>query len=176
MRNSSATKSLAVALCLGMLILIVTGCSSPGTKATGSVARVGEAVNVDNLKFTVTGAETAKTVGATGNTFELKDGKYVVVEMDVENVGTKEIAFDGEMAKLYDANKQLYEMNLEASASCCKQETTRLKNVWFGKLQPGEKATTRAVFEVPAGTKGLQVELRSANIGSEKTALVSLGI
>lgn len=176
MSNSSVRKSFAVALCLGMLMLIVVGCSSPGTKATGSVSRVGESVVVDNLKFTVTGAEKAKQVGATGNTFSLQSGDYIVVDMQVENTGAKEAAFDGEMTSLYDAGKKVYAMDLEASASCCKKDTTQFNNVWFGTLQPGEKATTKAVFEVPAGAKGLQVELRSANIGSDKTALVALGI
>jgi hypothetical protein len=43
-------------------------------------------------------------------------------------------------------------------------------------LKPGEKAKTKAVFDIPNGVKGLKVELRSAEIGSTNTAVVSLGI
>jgi hypothetical protein len=140
------------------------------------VIKIGETTKIDNLKFTVTNVGKVKEVGPAGNVFKVKDGDFVVLDMTVENVGTKASAFDGEMAKLYDADNTLYDLNLEAAAATVNAAGATYKNVWFGTLQPGEKAATKAVFEIPAGVKGLKVELRSAEIGSENTALVSLGI
>ncbi len=177
MTYSSARKSLAVLICLGLLAAVVAGCSSPGGTSAGKTANVGETVTVDNLKYTVTAVNKVKEVGAPGNSFTMKDGDYVVLEMDVQNSGDKATDFDGEMAKVYDENSTLYELNLEAAAAACgAAESKGFKNVWFGSLQPGEKAKTKAVFDIPTGTKGLKVELRSASIGSTNTAVVSLGI
>ena len=176
MRNSSTRKSLAVLIFLAVLALVVVGCSSPGTKATGPSVKVGEAVKIDNLRFTVTAVNKVKEVGAAGNSFKIKDGDFVVVDMLVENVGQKASSFDGEMAKCYDADNQLYELNLEAAAAACNATGEEYQNLWFGSLEPGAKAKTKAIFEIPADIKGLKVELRSAEIGSENLALVSLGI
>ncbi len=177
MRNSSARKSLAVLASLSILALTVVGCTTPAGKSAAPTANVGQTVTVDNLKYTVTAVNKAKEVGVPGNSFKVKDGDYVVVDLNVANTGQKTTDFDGDMAKLYDTDNQLYELNLEAAAATCNAcESQGVKNVWFGKLEPGEAATTKAVFEVPAGAKGMKVELRSAQIGSEKTAVVSLGI
>jgi hypothetical protein len=174
---SSARKSLAVLTCLGLLAMVVAGCSSPGGTSAGKAANVGESVTVDNLKYTVTAVTQAKKVGPSGNSFTMKDGDFVVLDMEVQNTGDKATDFDGEMAKVYDVDSQLYELNLEAAAASCKADEAKgYKNVWFGSLQPGEKTKTKAVFDIPNGIKGLKVELRSADIGSTNTAVVSLGI
>jgi hypothetical protein len=174
---SSVRKSLAVLICLGLVAVVVAGCSSPGGTSAGKTVNVGETVKLDNLKYTVTAVNKAKEVGKAGNTFTMKDGDFVVLDMEVQNSGDKATAFDGEMAKMYDADNNLYELNLEASAAACTaSEANGFNNVWFGTLQPGEKAKTKAVFDIPAGIKGLKVELRSAEIGSTNTAVVSLGI
>ena len=176
MRNSSARKSLAALTLLSVFGLVIAGCSSPGTKATGTEAKIGETVNLDSLKYTVDKIGTTMEVGVPGNILKVKEGKMVVVELTVENASQKAMAFDGEMAKVYDSENTLYELNLEAAAAACNAAGDTYKNVWFGSLEPGEKAKTKAIFEIPEGVKGLKVELRSALIGSEKTALVSLGI
>jgi len=174
---SSARKSLAVLICLGLLAVVVAGCSSPGGTSAGKTANVGETVTVDNLKYTVTAVTTVKEVGAPGNTFKMKDGEFLVLDIDVQNAGDKATDFDGEMAKVYDADSKLYELNLEAAAAACNAaESKGFQNVWFGSLQPGEKTKTKAIFDIPTGVKDLKVELRSASIGSENFAVVSLGI
>jgi hypothetical protein len=175
-RNSSARKSLAILTMLALFGLAVAGCSSPGTKATGTLTKIGETVNLDSLKYTVDKVSTTQEVGVPGNIIKYKSGKMVVVDLTVENVSDKAMSFDGEMATVYDSDSNVYELNLEAAAAACNAAGETFKNVWFGSLEPGEKAKTKAVFEIPEGVKGLQVELRSALIGSEKTALVSLGI
>jgi hypothetical protein len=97
---SSARKPLAVLICLGLLAVVVVGCSSPGGTSTGKTVNVGEAVTIDNLKYTVTAVNTTKEIGKPGNNFTMKNGDFVVLDMEVENVGEKETAFDGEMAKV----------------------------------------------------------------------------
>lgn len=175
--NSSARKSLAVLICLSLLAVVVAGCNSPGGTSAGKSANVGETVTVDNLKYTVTAVNKATEVGKPGNTFKMNDGNFVVLDLEVENTGTKATDFDGEMAKVYDGDSNLYEMNLEAAAATCSaNEDKGFTNVWFGSVQPGEKAKTKAVFDIPTGTKDLKVELRSASIGSTNFAVVSLGI
>lgn len=177
MTYSSARKSLAVLICLGLLAMVVAGCSSPGGTSVGKTANVGEAAKVDNLTYTITAVNKATEVGKSGNTFKMKNGDFVVLDIEVQNNGEKATDFDGEMAKVYDADSQLYEINLEAAAAACNAaEADGFKNVWFRSLQPGEKTKTKAIFDIPTGVKGLEVELRSADIGSTNTAVVSLGI
>jgi hypothetical protein len=138
---------------------------------------MGETVTIDNLKYTVTAVNKATEVGKPGNTFRMKDGDFVVLDLEVQNTGDTASDFDGEMAKAYDADSELYELNLEASAAeNSAKEDQGFKNVWFGSLEPGEKAKTKAIFDIPSGVKGLKVELRSSEIGSTNSAVVSLGI
>lgn len=177
MTFSSARKSLAVLTCLGLLALVVTGCSSPGGTSAGKSVNMGEAVTIDSLKYTVKAVNKATEVGKPENTFKMKNGDFVIVDIEVQNTGDKVSDFDGEMAKVYDAENKLYELNLEASAAECNaNEDLGYKNVWFGSLEPGEKTKTKAIFDIPSGVNGLKIELLSSDIGSTSSAVVSLGI
>lgn len=177
MTYSSASKSLAVLICIGLVALVVSGCSSPGGTSAGKSVNMGEPVTIDSLKYTVVSVSKATEIGKPGNTFIMKDGDFVVLDIEVQNTGDKVSDFDGEMAKVYDKENNLYELNLEAAAAeCTLCEDQGYKNVWFSSLQPGEKTKTKAIFDIPTGVSGLKVELRSSDIGSTNSAVVSLGI
>ena len=176
MRNSSASKTLAALVILGLMGIVVVGCSSPGGTATGQKANIGQTITIDEMRFRVDGAAKTKEVGPANNLFKVKDGDFVVVDLTVKNEAETADSFDGDMAKLYDDTDTLYEMNLEASSAACRAAGEDYKNVWFGSLEPGATAKTKAVFEIPAEVKGLRCELRSPSIGSENMAVVSLGI
>ncbi len=176
MRNSSARKTLAAVVILGLMGIVVVGCSSPGGTAAGTKANIGQNVIVDEIRFRVDGAAKTKEVGPANNLFKVKESDFVVVDLTIKNDAETTDSFDGDMVQLYDENDTLYEMNLEASAAACRAAGKDYTNVWFGSLDSGATAKTKAVFEIPADVKGLRVELRSPSIGSENMAVVSLGI
>jgi hypothetical protein len=148
---------------VGIVCLGAAGCSSPSTTASGPTVKVGESVRVDNLNYTVTSVD------------KTSDKGRIIVDLSIENTGDKDTDFDGEMATMYDAEGKMYELDLEAASDCCKQAGDTYKNLWFSKLTPGEKAMTKAVFSVPASAEGLKIEFRSADIGSDAAAFVTLG-
>lgn len=176
MRGSFVKLSLLALI--GLLMLVPLACG--GTETEGGAektAKVGEAVSVGGVKYTVTGVNKAKTVGPETNKYTAEQGTFVVVDVTVENVGKESAEFDGDMAKLWDSEDQAYELHLEASGAAASQAgIADVVNIWFGSLEAGKTVKSKAVFDVPEDAKELRIEVRSPEIGSEDKAFISLGI
>ncbi len=159
-----------------LMAIVLTGCTSPGGGAEEKAAGKGETIKVGEVKYTVTAVDKTKEVGGEANKMKAQ-GNYIVVDIDIENIGKDRAEFDGDMAKLWDEREQAYDLDLEASAAACSASgIADIVNVWFGAVEPGETVKTKAVFDLSPEIKDLKIELANPEIGSEERGFVELGI
>lgn len=106
-----------------------------------------EAVQDGDLTFTVTGVETAKTLG---NQFTKKDaqGTFYIVTLKIENKGNKTATFDSSMAKVTDDQGREFERSIEGQTA--KGMAQGNVDLFLQQIQPSLSVTGDLVFDLPA--------------------------
>ncbi|WP_083936262.1 DUF4352 domain-containing protein [Nocardiopsis ganjiahuensis] len=109
---------------------------------------IGEAGQVGDWRVTVNGTETAPTMG--DEYFEEQaQGEFVIVDLTVENDGSEATTFDDSALFLIDADGNRH------------SATTSLSDDAFflEQINPGNRATGTAAFDVPEGTEAVALEV-----------------
>lgn len=106
-----------------------------------------ESVQDGDLTFTVTGVETAKTLG---NQFTKKDaqGTFYIVTLKIENKGNKTATFDSSMAKVTDDQGREFERSIEGQTA--KGMAQGNVDLFLQQIQPSLSVTGDLVFDLPA--------------------------
>ncbi|MFD6390775.1 DUF4352 domain-containing protein [Nocardia sp. NPDC060259] len=128
---------------------VPTGTPAPTTvapkPAKNQPAPAGTAVRDDKFEFLVTGIDQGDTVLGGGFWSERATGEFVVVRVQVTNIGNEARTFYGTNQYLYDEHNRKFDSSFGANAALSDD---------FGsiELNPGLSVATAIVFDVPPGT------------------------
>lgn len=150
------------------------GCGTMSGKPAESqacqfTASIGDAVDVDNLKYTVVSATSLPFVG-NGMLMEEADGIFILLTLSIENTGKDSEYLNVANFELNDYQGRSYDPDTGASIYL---NTMGYDALIFDNLGPGLKTEGSLVFDVPADDKGLVLEI-SGGLFSGSTA-VSIG-
>lgn len=106
-----------------------------------------EPVQDDDLVFTVTGVEKAKSLG---NQFTARDaqGTFYVLTLKIENKGDKTVTFDSSMAKVTDSQGREFERSVEGQTA--KGLSQGKVDLFLQQIQPSLSVTGDLIFDLPA--------------------------
>lgn len=108
---------------------------------------VNEPVQDEDLVFTVTGIENAKSLG---NQFTARtaQGTFYVLTIKIENKGNKTVTFDSSMAKVTDSQGREFERSVEGQTA---QGLSQGKvDLFLQQIQPSLSVTGDLIFDLPA--------------------------
>lgn len=95
-----------------------------------------------------------------GNEFwegETAQGEYVLVTVEVENIGDSARTFSDFNQSAFDADDRRYEVDTQAG-----WEANGGTDVWLTDINPGNSVTGILVFDVPADTELMKLELHDS--------------
>ncbi len=124
-----------------------TATSNNKQENTAKTYGLNETVQDGDLAFTVTGVETAETLG---NQFTKKDaqGTFYIVTLKIENKGNKTATFDSSMAKVTDDQGREFERSIEGQTA--KGMAQGNVDLFLQQIQPSLSVTGDLVFDLPA--------------------------
>lgn len=130
--------------------------------------KVGEEVTVKDVKWKVEKATTATTLkGIIEN--KPTQGKYVVVNVTVENLGKDLKSVTG--LKVIDSKGREYTASSESFQNLGAEQMFLLSN-----LNPNVPQTFADVYEVPADSEGLKLKVGDLSFLGSEEALIDLGL
>lgn len=139
-----------------------TQTATPAPTESELVHDVGESFTVGSgdkaIRYTVTDVSTREFVGS-GVLAEEADGIFVVVRIEMENVGDETIDITSDIFRLTDDQNREYETDSDAILAI-------EDNVLFEQLDPGVTKEASLVFDVPPDQSGRRLEIRPAGIFS----------
>ena len=136
--------------------------SSGGGQGGDSQATIGDQVEDGNFAFTVTGVEQAQTLGQGVMATEAQ-GKYVIVNLQVENVGNEASTFNaGSSQVAFDSQGREYQTSEDAIMSGDSSD----ESSFLQQINPGSSVTGRLVYDVPQQTQLTSVELHGGTFSS----------
>ena len=139
--------------------------SEAAVKQTPETYKVGDRVVVGERAYTITDVRTASSVGDEF-TKQTATGIFVIVTMNVENIGKESATMSSTDVKIIDSEGRTFESDTEAW-------TALKENILLKQIQPGLPVVGQTIFDVPKGiTANLQV---SSGIWGTDTKLISLG-
>ena len=139
--------------------------SEAAVKQTPETYKVGDRVVVGERAYTITDVRTASSVGD-GFTKQTATGIFVIVTMNVENIGKESATMSSTDVKIIDSEGRTFESDTEAWIAL-------KENILLKQIQPGLPVVGQTIFDVPKGiTANLQV---SSGIWGTDTKLISLG-
>ena len=106
-----------------------------------------EMVQDEDLAFTVTGVETAKSLG-NSFTSSKSQGTFYVVTLKIENKGNKTVTFDSSMAKVTDSQGREFERSVEGQTA--KGLSQGKVDLFLQQIQPSLSVTGDLIFDLPA--------------------------
>lgn len=139
--------------------------SEAAVKQTPETYKVGDRVVVGERAYTITDVRTASSVGD-DFTKQTATGIFVIVTMNVENIGKESATMSSTDVKIIDSEGRTFESDTEAWIAL-------KENILLKQIQPGLPVVGQTIFDVPKGiTANLQV---SSGIWGTDTKLISLG-
>ena len=142
-----------------------TTTSEAASEPTSEIYKVGDRVVVGERAYTITDMRTASSVGDE-YTKQTASGIFVIVTMNVENIGKESSTMSTSDAKIIDSEGRTFESDTEAWAAL-------KENIFLEQIQPGLPVVGQTIFDVPKGiTANLQV---SNGVWGTDTKLISLG-
>ena len=133
---------------------------APAAPAGDTVTKIGTALKVGDLVFTVKDAAlTKKLKSPLGN----KSGNWMVVTVTVKNESKEAVTIDSSFFKLLESDGTTYEtdsdnlMYLSADA-----------NFFLEKINPKLEKTGQVLFAIPTTAKDLQLQVQTGAFGTEK--------
>ncbi|MBF6171802.1 DUF4352 domain-containing protein [Nocardia blacklockiae] len=150
---------------VALVVLMFGGCAVLFTSATHEVAEQGAArtsvrpagseVRDGKFGFAVTRVDPpVTTVGDNEYLRRNAQGEYVLVHVDVTNIGDKPQTYFGENQKLVDNQGNLYTNDTMAEMNVNKDLVT--------EINPGNKISVVLAFDVPVGTAPAAVEFHDS--------------
>jgi hypothetical protein len=85
-------------------------------------------------------------------------GEFVLVTIEVENIGDSARTFSDFNQYAYDAEDRRFEADTEAG-----WEANAGTDVWLTDINPGNSVTGIVVFDVPPGTELVMLELHDSS-------------
>lgn len=139
------------------------GSSAP---AEESAPGIGDAVRDGKFEFTVQNVE--RGVASVGDqyTSQTPQGEYVLVTLNVANIGNEQQLFDTSSQKLLDGQGREYSTDTLATV-------TNDPNLGFSQINPGNSLVATLVYDVPAGTAPSEIELHDSLFSGGVTVSVA---
>lgn len=133
-----------------------SGGGEEGGEGEKKTAAVGDTTEDGSFAFTVTGVE--ENVESIGGDFmeETPQGQYVIVSVNVENIGTEAQMFNGSDQKLFDGAGIEYSNDSEAEISLEESES------FLEDINPGNKVEAKIVFDIPQDVTPATIELHDS--------------
>lgn len=126
--------------------------SQPKAQDKAATAGIGDKVTDGNLTFTVTGVDTAQTVGEDFLATDAQ-GKFVIVNLAVENTGNESATFNTGLSQVaFDASGNKYETSVDAMTATEKDMSSFLQ-----PINPGNSVEGRLVYDVPENVEIVKV-------------------
>jgi hypothetical protein len=117
----------------------------------GESFTVGE--GAQSIRYTVNEYSTIEDyIGSGPDLGSTPDGIFVVVNLDMENVGDESLDITTNHLKLIDQEDRTFEADTEASIYAEQDSRISAEPISFDQLQPGLSVTRAVVFDVPSGT------------------------
>jgi hypothetical protein len=132
--------------------------SEPTTEEQQSVTHeMGESFTVgegaQSIRYTVNEYSTIEDyIGSGPDLGSTPDGIFIVVNLDMENVGDESLDITTNHLKLIDQEDRTFEADTEASIYAEQDSRISAEPISFDQLQPGLSVTRAVVFDVPSGT------------------------
>lgn len=170
-------KKLAGITMLSLGLLLAAGCSetevsneSVKTEAKQEKTyKIGDAVNVGDMGYTINSKETATQVGPSVLP-ETASGKYLVIDVNVKNSGDEAVTVDSSFFKLKQGDKT-YEADSAASMSANQGEDGEIKDSFFmQQLNPNSEMNGKVVFDLSpdvAEASDLTLQVQTGMFGTE---------
>ncbi|WP_370890280.1 DUF4352 domain-containing protein [Janibacter sp. GXQ6167] len=133
-----------------------SGDSEAGAPKAGSPA-IGDAVRDGKFEFVVKSVKTG--VDSVGNDIlgEKAQGQFVLVNLEVTNIGDEAQYFADSDQKLVDDKGRSFASNSTAGISIEGNE-----DVWLSEINPGNTKKGTIVFDMPKGAKATKIELHDS--------------
>lgn len=106
---------------------------------------IGDRVVSGDIAYTVTKCETSPTLSNEYSSTS-SDGIFVILDMDLENIGKETITMTSNYVKLVDDQGRVFESDSDSWMYIDSDSNILLK-----QLQPGLKTSGRIIFDVPIG-------------------------
>ncbi|GAB2934639.1 hypothetical protein GCM10027047_33850 [Rhodococcus aerolatus] len=142
-----------------------SGATSTAAPAAEDAPGIGTPVRDGKFEFTVTAVEPPVPSVGDGPFSETAQGEYVVVRLDVTNVGDRQQLVDQSAQKLIDAQGRQLSPDTGATFAIDTDNA-------FTEVNPGNSVQVALVYDVPVGTTPTTLELHdSAFSGGTEVSL-----
>jgi len=130
------------------------------------VAKVGDALKVGDLVFTVNDAAMTTELKSP---FGSKTGNWMVVTVTVKNESKEAVTIDSSFFKLLESDGTVYETDSDGLMYLEPED-----NFFLEKINPKLEKQGKVLFAIPEGVTGLQLQVQTGLFGTEK-GVISLG-
>lgn len=139
--------------------------SNNKTTQTESIGKIGEAVNANDLSFTVTDISKAKSLG---NSYSKKEaqGTFNVITLTIKNTGKETVTIDSSMLKVTDSQGRKFDYSIEGQTA--KGLAQGKVDLFLQQVQPGLSVTGDIVFDLPDDASDLKLIVKGSMFGTEK--------
>lgn len=121
----------------------------------GQTPGIGAAVRDGKFEFVVQNVERGVTSVGDQFTSQTPQGEYVLVTVNVANIGNEQQLFDTTSQKLLDAQGREYSTDTVATV-------TEDPNLGFSQINPGNSLVATLVFDIPTGVSPSEIELHDS--------------
>jgi hypothetical protein len=134
------------------------GGSDPETEGQQAVTHeIGESFTVgegaQSIQYTVNDYSTIDDyIGSGPDVGETPDGTFLVVNLDMENVGDESLDISTNFLKLVDGEDRTFEADTGAGIYAEQDSRISAEPITFDQLQPGLSVTRSIIFDLPSGT------------------------
>jgi len=176
-RGWYARKRFIIPAALGVLVLAAgiagqspeTPTAEAGTGVAVSTApekampRIGEPASDGDFTFVVSGVDCSSTQIGDKYINTKSQGQFCILDVAVTNKGNSAGSFFGENAKLFNTTGQ--EFSADTEASIYLPDSSSL----YEEINPGNTLNSKVIFDVPADTVPMTVELHDSAFSSGVT-------
>lgn len=152
---------------------------STGEEQQSVTHEIGESFTVgdgaQSIQYTVNDYSTIEDyIGSGPDLGSTPDGIFLVVNLDMENVGDESIDITTNFLKLVDQEDRTFDADTEAGIYAGQDSRISAEPISFDQLQPGLSVTRSVVFDIPSGTYRFAAEPAGV-FSSADTHYVPLG-
>jgi len=167
LQNKDEKVLLSVALVMMMVaVLLLSGCNGGVTgKADPSKADIGKKVTAGIWEITLIGIpEIEQVVGGEGFSHQAENGQFVIVPVDVTNIGSDVSLFPDDLIFLQDSAGKQWSLSSSTPQFAYKQTHPKVDILMDSPVSPGETRHTVLIFDVSVDSSGFILVLPSENI------------
>ncbi|MFD1570340.1 MULTISPECIES: DUF4352 domain-containing protein [Haloferacaceae] len=121
------------------------------THDIGETFTVGD--GAQEIQYTVNDYSTIEDyIGSGPDLGSTPDGIFLVVNLDMENVGDESLDITTNFLKVIDGEDRTFDADTEAGIYADQDSRISAEPISFDQLQPGLSVTRSVIFDVPSGT------------------------